>query len=513
MSKIPKITKKELEKVIASRSLRMELARKSPYWFFHIYFSHYIKQLTADFHREMFRDLADDSIPHLVFVSFRGSAKSTIVSMAFPLWAMIGTMEEKFVILVSQTQTQVQQHLRNLRDEIESNELFRKDFGKLEAESNEWGITSLSIPSLGAKIMSASRGQNIRGMRSGANRLGLVISDDIEDLNSVKTTESRRDTYEWFNAEIMGIGDEDTRYVTIGNLLHEDSLVMRLKTEFAAGMRSGVYKEFPIIKDGKSMWPGKYPDLASISTRSMGFDHATWQREFMLQIVPRGDQIVTLGMIKPYTLLPERLNGQTEDRYVGVDLAISVRNTADYTSMVTLIVRGMHTPDMRIYVLPNPINERMRFNKTIDTARAIHEKYPGSKFIIENVAYQDAAVQSLQSYGVNALGVKPEGDKATRLNVIADRIERGIILFPEKGCELLIAQLTGFGVEKHDDLMDALTIAVIEIIKQVKKKPSTATFAGSRKGGSFPYSRPSMEVLRRNTRAQYSVKLDFNEFG
>ena len=52
--------------------------------------------------------------------------------------------------------------------------------------------------------------------------------------------------------------------------------------------------------------------------------------------------------------------------------------------------------------------------------------------------------------------------------MIADKIERGILVFPETGCELLISQLTGFGIEKHDDLVDALTVAVIEIMNQAE---------------------------------------------
>lgn len=51
---------------------------------------------------------------------------------------------------------------------------------------------------------------------------------------------------------------------------------------------------------------------------------------------------------------------------------------------------------------------------------------------------------------------------------ITDKIERGKLVFPETGCELLISQLTGFGIEKHDDLVDALTVAVNEIMNQTE---------------------------------------------
>jgi len=55
-----------------SRSTRMELARKDLYWFFHLYFGHYIGYETADFQREIFKNISNGEIEHLVVVAFRG---------------------------------------------------------------------------------------------------------------------------------------------------------------------------------------------------------------------------------------------------------------------------------------------------------------------------------------------------------------------------------------------------------------------------------------------------------
>ena len=42
----------------------------------------------------------------------------------------------------------------------------------------------------------------------------------------------------------------------------------------------------------------------------------------------------------------------------------------------------------------------------------------------------------------------------------------GMILFPKHGAENLIAQMTGFGVESHDDIMDAFTLLVRAFIDE-----------------------------------------------
>jgi hypothetical protein len=54
------------------------------------------------------------------------------------------------------------------------------------------------------------------------------------------------------------------------------------------------------------------------------------------------------------------------------------------------------------------------------------------------------------------------GDRRTRLvglRVAARYIKMGIVKFPRHGCEQLLGQLLGFGVEKHDDAGDALLIS------------------------------------------------------
>jgi hypothetical protein len=44
-------------------------------------------------------------------------------------------------------------------------------------------------------------------------------------------------------------------------------------------------------------------------------------------------------------------------------------------------------------------------------------------------------------------------------------IRNGTVLFPDKGCEQLLQQMIGFGVEKHDDLADAFSLLVLKIVE------------------------------------------------
>lgn len=469
---LPKNQEKILEQITSDRNVRVALTCKSHYWFFHTYFADYVKYPTADFHRELFEITEDDSVQKAVIVAFRGSAKSTIMTMSYPIWAVIGRPQKKFVLIISQTQSQARLHLANIKREYDSNTLLRKEMGPFEEKNGEWGSSSLVLPKFGARITVASAEQSIRGIRHGANRPDLVICDDVEDLSSVKSKEGRDKTHSWFSSEILPIGDRDTKIIIVGNLLHEDSLLMRLRTGIEKGAMDGIYKAYPLVDyNGNILWPGKFPTLEEVEEehKKIGNENA-WQREFMLNIIPDDGQVIFPEWIQYYDKLPaERPNCVV----TGIDLAILEEDIHDYTAMVSGCVYGMGK-NQRIYILPNPINERMDFNITmtrIDDLNKSLGRIGFSKLYIEDVGYQVASIQMLRTMGVIAEGAKPHGrDKRSRLALTSSLICSGKILFPSQGAELLIQQLTGFGKEKHDDLADAFAILVLKTVEKTRKQ-------------------------------------------
>lgn len=117
------LTDKDWKEIRDNRSVRTNITRASFYWFFHIYFAHYITFPTAEFQKEMMSLSSNSKIEQLVICAFRGSGKSTIITTALPLWSIVGDLHKKFIVICSQTQAQARQHLANLVDELENNEL------------------------------------------------------------------------------------------------------------------------------------------------------------------------------------------------------------------------------------------------------------------------------------------------------------------------------------------------------------------------------------------------------
>lgn len=459
---------KAIDKVISKTKSRRELVKKSHKIFFCTYFSRYITYKMAPMHHEMFEISENGNNKLAVISAFRNSGKSTIMTLSNVLWSILGTPQKKFILIVSQTQDQAKQHFANLKRELETNKLLRQDLGPFEQDLG-WNTGALIIPRYNAKIMAVSTDQSIRGLRYGEHRPDLLILDDIEDINSVKTRESRDKTYNWFNSEIIPIGSENTKIIIVGNLLHKDSLIKRLQNEIEEKQRTGMYRQYPIVDDDKNIfWPGKYPTINDIEKEKQKVGNKlAWYREYLLRIIDDREPVIEKDWIHYYQEIPAVLRSQSHSFAGGVDLAVSEKDHADYTAIVTCKIIG-EGKDRKIYILPNPINVRMKLPVTLENINIIVNSFENStyKFYIEEVSIQQGLTQLLEENDIEAAGVSiGKNDKRTRLSLVSEYIRSGRIIFPDKGAGELINQIINFGIEKHDDIVDAFTTMIIGIIK------------------------------------------------
>lgn len=479
-----------LQAIRKDRKVRIATVSASHIWFFYIYFAPYVKSKMAPFHHEMFRITEDESIDLAVVMAFRGSAKSTIFSMSYPIWAILGQQQRKNVLLISQTQNQARTLLASIRAELEENELLRNDLGPFEEQEDEWGVMSLVLSKYQARITAASIEQSIRGIRHRHNRPDLVITDDIENLESVKTHEGRSKTYEQLTGEIFPIGDTSTRFILVGNYLHEESALARIAHSIEDGRRSGTYLHIPILNDeGEIAWPGKYPSEKILDKERSRLGNRAFQREFMLVSTGVIDEIVKPEWITRYPELPGvGFDNRRLFSAIGVDLAIAKHERADYTAMVAAHAYRIDG-ELKIYILPNPINQRLDFPETEALLKQmVSSVWPGerTRLYIEDVGYQASIIQTLRNQAYQVTGFKPHGqDKASRLILTTPLIKNATIQFPQHGAEDLIRQLVGFGSEKHDDLSDAFALLILSILQDVDDYDADTGFIGPRAGTPF----------------------------
>jgi hypothetical protein len=97
LQKQPEFTPDIIESFLNDDQIRVSTARESHLWFFHTYFAEYVRYPTAEFQKEIFRLRENDLQRFIVITAFRGSAKSTIATMSFPLWAIMGRLQKRYL--------------------------------------------------------------------------------------------------------------------------------------------------------------------------------------------------------------------------------------------------------------------------------------------------------------------------------------------------------------------------------------------------------------------------------
>lgn len=503
MAKNPRKIEATFKKLLEDRDTRIRVTTKSFEWFFLFYFHEHITCDAAPFHQELFEIAEDDSIKLAIVVAFRGSAKSTILNTAYALWSIMGRQRMKYVVLSGQTEENGRQSLLNIKEEMENNALLKEDLGPFFEERNQWGSTALLIRKFDAKIVTRSVDQHIRGIKRGRHRPDLVILDDIEDTSSTQTKEGRDKTHRWLTGEVIPAGDLGTRVIALGNLLHPDSLLQRLRRQIDSGERDGIYREYAILDaDGKPTWPGRYPTLEYVETqrRKIG-DPVAWAREFLLKIISPDEQIIKREWIQTYKELPP--TNANVYHATGIDLAIKTGPDNDYTAMVSARVCGRRE-NMRIYILPNIVNKRLTSLEALQHAKEISRTLGHGKLFVEDVQYQYSLVEHLRRENYPAQGVKLHGkNKASRLGIVSFLVQDGKVLFPEQGAEELINQLTGFGLEGHDDLSDAFSLLLSEILEYDHMVGGTS--------GGTRYPPREEDMLNLSSREKHVIMERYNQ--
>lgn len=468
-------------KMIYDPVLRKEIVTKSFYWFFHYYFFSHVKYETAEFQKEIFNLAQNGGSDTLVVMAFRGSGKTTIITQAFVIWSIIGVLEKKYVVILTQTMEQARALLINIRYELENNPLLRLDLGPFKEEAGEWRSSSLVLNKYGAKINVSSIEQGIRGTKYGANRPDLIIADDLEDINSVRTRESRDKIYTWLMGDIMHLGDRNTKIIIVGNLLHQDSVMMRLKNAIEEGKIKGTYRQYPAIyldNEGNeySMWPGKYPTVEDVrSELERTGDIVSFSREMLLQIVDDLEPPVDKRWIHLYDTLPGPAHKhQLMFTAIAIDPAIGQKETSSKTAIVTAKVYHDKNMDYKIYICPHPVNEHLTFPETIDKIKELVQErgdYKDIKILVEEVAYQASLTQQLKEIfdddeQIQVLGVSisGSGSKRDRLISTTNLIQKGMVVFPQTGCKELLNQILNFGIVSFLDLADSFSLLINTVI-------------------------------------------------
>jgi predicted phage terminase large subunit-like protein len=418
---------------------------------------------SPEFHRELF-DLYKNN-HQLAIAAPRGHAKSTTTDLIYALFVLLNGYR-KFVIICSSSEDTAMRFLRTLKDELEVNDKLRWMYG--DQRSDKWTSSEIKLAN-GAVVLARGRGSQMRGLKEGAQRPDLIILDDIEDEEMVRSETRRQDLEEWFNGSVKPSLAPDGQIIFIGTILHQDSLLARcldpaLYPEF-------VTRRYAIVKDnGDPLWPARWSidgiQALKADYTGRGLLH-NFYMEYMNDPIPKENAEFKIERFEYYDSdsLPTDLRV-----YAGMDPSGgTVGKTSDKTAIVVVGV-----DDKSNYYVLDIYNELTTSDEMIRLMMKVQERWKPRKFGIEKMmatrmlmphlekAMRDEGLylpMELMSADRGAGGRKGMSDgKYQRIKSLVGPANLGILKFNRKHVDLF-EQMATFPRGKHDDVLDALSYA------------------------------------------------------
>ena len=505
--------------------LRWKLGAIDMEFFGRAYFPHYFSKPSPEFHRELdaiwqqgvlkgrYPLTAADTkmISRLpgtrrAVAAPRGHAKSTNLTFKGTMHSTLYGYKH-YPIIISDSSEQAEGFLDNIRVEFEENTAILEDFGVLAG--SVWRSNVL-LTKTNIKIEAIGSGKKIRGRKHRNWRPDLIILDDVENDENVRTPEQRKKLKDWFDKAVSKCGDDYTDIIYIGTLLHYDSLLAKTLTNPA--YRSIKYKaviQFSQADDLWQQWETIFTDLSNDDRESealaffqahkgamLGGTQGWWEEklsyyDLMVMRVSEGeasfnseeqnepinpdDCLFMEEWFDYYNEAEVNFGDPAFDFFGFIDPSLGKTKRSDFSAIVTL---AKHKGSGYMYVVDADI-ERRHPDRIIADVLAKERWLRASfghgyrKLGAETNQFQWFLKEELAKASAKAglylpiEEVQQTSDKVMRIQTLQPDVKNKYIKFNRRHKRLL-EQLTQFPMGAHDDGPDALEGAR-SIAKRVKR--------------------------------------------
>ena len=455
---------------------------------FEYFIEHVLGYDLSDFHREQIRYLLEEN-KHLCIINPVGHSKTTIFSIAFPLWKLWLDPEVR-ICLVSSSLDQSKKILAQVQHIARTNPFFkelipddrRKSWNRMEMKTATGGYYFI-------KPFNAT----IRGIH-----VDYLILDDILRDEEI-TKEQAKEIFwgpVWTRVQTTG-----GKIIIVGTPQAPDDLFADIEEKAKKNLNWRVIRKSAVITDEqgnwiKPLWPERFT-LKELEEIKENMGPQRFAREYMCQPRALGTQLFPPDLLAD--CLDESLGftyttkGQV---YIGVDLAMSSSPTGDYTVFTVVdTFQGEYTKlvDGQKITVKDPIIIRridrykgLSYQAHREVARDLFFSYKATKMIVDSSTFGMAFIQDLRADGINAVGQDFLRESRNALLTNLRRIfESGRLVIPFAQddtfaydvTKVLISELEGIEEAKtsqsglrtfksttqHDDTVMSLALAVRDI--------------------------------------------------
>jgi predicted phage terminase large subunit-like protein len=499
--------------ITGENGIRKKLGAMDMEFFGRAYFPHYFSKPSPDFHRELdafwqegvlkgifpVSDAAAKAVNRnagvrRVVAAPRGHAKSTNLTFKGTIHAIVYKYKH-YPIILSDSSDQAEGFLESIRVELEENETLREDFGSLVGKV--WRSNVL-VTSTNIKLEAIGSGKKIRGRKHRNWRPDLLVLDDIENDENVRTPEQRSKLENWFTKAVSKAGDGYTDIIYIGTILHYDSLLA--KTLKNPGYRAVKYRAVLSFSAADALWKeweSIYTDLENNNHESDARAFFEKHREIMLA----GTKVLWEEKLSYYNLMVMRVtegdaafNSEEQNDPINPEDCIFNEEWFDYyneaeidfrdkayqffgfvdpslgktkhSDFSTIITMAKHKVSGYMYIMDADIERRHPdriITDVLEKERWLRKTYGHGykKFGAETVQFQWFLKEEIAKASARAglylpiEEVSQTTDKIMRIQTLQPDVKNKYIKFSPRHKRLL-EQMKYFPMGAHDDGPDAL---------------------------------------------------------
>ena len=239
--------------------IQVQLKKNPLSWGF-TYCPNHFRSDSPKFHLELLT--ASVNHRYLAVAAPRESAKSTVLTFLHCLHG-ICFKRYHYIVIVQNTFGKACGSLEAIKKEVKENESLKLTYPITVTRDAMGDSIFRHTDGFETRVLCKGNEQvgSIRGEKFGAYRPDLIVGDDIEDDELVRSPERRQILKDEFNEALIPAGDKGVcKYIFIGTILHDDSLMAELVSdEHYPEYKKLFYKALNEDKLGEfSLWRQKW---------------------------------------------------------------------------------------------------------------------------------------------------------------------------------------------------------------------------------------------------------------
>lgn len=498
----------------------------------------------AWFHHDMSRQLVQlatgqSDTDHFTGAYSRAFGKSTQGTEDFALWAVCEEYYRNVVIVgASSQEKEYQTRLRNITQELETNEPLRRDYpGILPAKDQKGQLVKWTdaeiICANGCRIACMPYCGNIRGQSYNSQRPDLIIFDDPEKRRDARSPAWLKEAKRWFEEDVLGSeGAEGVDIVWNGTYLSYDCLLLWLHLPEAVPDEDGNIAEgrfgkgwsgpdgepliVPMLNDaGESNWPDYFPlDKVERIQRKMGPRAFAIERQ--LKVQEESDKIFTEALLVQQSEHRDHRSGLVEtsrghwelrgeglsvyshcDPSSGEEVAKGKKDEKDYGVIATVGIDSQEN----LYLLDLQ-RGRFPYSVLVQKITETHDHWHPLRFGIEANAVQSWLKQGvLKKRTLPVVPITSTKSKYDRIESFSLNLHNRKFWFDRRQGhqEAFYGEGILYPLSEHDDVLDAVARACELALEHGYRGPGQRRVAatGSRRHsyGDFNTGNDDLEVF------------------